>query len=208
MTPVPSNLIPQCCKPTQQCAYPNSCSHFPALVVTCWTQAQAPSEKPSHLTLPQARKPPHPPHVLTKFGTLFPRTCTPRWAMLCALALPSSVLAPGICCWVWGRQGQECPAQLHWKCSGHFRPTGFGPCCGAGQHPPPVPAGFIPGLQANSPNQGKTGAAGNLTKNELIVWYVEYHRVFIPYGIRTTWYSTIQLYEEATASNLLRERQN
>lgn len=170
MTPVPSNLIPLCCKPTQQCAYPNSCSHFPALVATCWTQAQAPSpEKPSHLTLPRALKLPQPPDILTKFGTLFLRTCTPSWAMPWVLPLPRSVLAPGMCCWVWGRQGQECPAQLHWKCSGHFRRTAFGPCCGAGQHQLPVPAGFILGLQANSPNQGKTGDVGNLTKNEDIM---------------------------------------
>lgn len=87
---VPSNLIPLCCKPTQQCAYPNSCSLLPALVATCCTQAQAPPpEKPSHLTLPQALKLPQPPHILTKFGALIPGTCSPGWA----LALPSSVLA-------------------------------------------------------------------------------------------------------------------
>lgn len=63
----------------QAYAYPNSCSHFPALVATCWTQAQTP-EKSSHLTLPQALKLPRPPHVLTKFGARFPRNCTPGWA--------------------------------------------------------------------------------------------------------------------------------
>lgn len=171
MTPVSSNLIPLCCKPMQQCAYPNSCRHFPALAATCGTQAQASSpEKPSHLTLPQALKLPQPLHILTNFGALFPRTRPAhtlpehhRLGMPWALALHSSALSPGLCCWVWGRQAQECPAQLHWECSGHFRPTAFGLCYRAGQHQLPAPAGFIPGFQASSPNQGKTGAAGNLT---------------------------------------------
>lgn len=92
MTRVPSNLIPLCCKPTQQGAYLNSCSHFPTLVATCCTQAQALSpEKPSHLTLPQALKMPQPPRVLTKFGALFPRTCTPSWAC------PGCWLSPALC---------------------------------------------------------------------------------------------------------------
>lgn len=49
MIPVPSNLIPQCCKPTQQPAYPNSCSRFPTLMATCWTWAWALSLQRNHL---------------------------------------------------------------------------------------------------------------------------------------------------------------
>lgn len=50
MTPAPSNLIPLSCKPTQQPAYPDSCSCFPTLVTTCCSYTQTPSHQWNQLT--------------------------------------------------------------------------------------------------------------------------------------------------------------
>lgn len=115
MTPIPSNLIPPCCKPTQQHAYPDSCSLFPTVVATCWMWAQDPSLQWNHLTRCKPWSSLSSSYFDQLWSTVSKNTLS-TWVVPCQsihclgmpghLLLLSSAITSGLCRWAWGRFAQ------------------------------------------------------------------------------------------------------
>lgn len=149
MTSVPSNLIPPCCKPTQQRTHPTAAatSQLWRLPAGQWHGLPLSSET---ISLDAAASP-EAPSASSYFDQLWstvskksPSIQVVPCQSMPRLGMPRVLATPQLCNHFWAlqlgmgkaRAGVPCTAAW-WAASSQLRPTPVRPCCGVGQHSAP-----------------------------------------------------------------------